>query len=109
MPAKDPCKAFACRIQDCLKENNFQESACQHAIEDMRECCRIWKDKSFVCGGIDTGKKPEDKYPRLFMTVTTTAALMIFFSKPIYDVFFNPEVLDKEKLLREHKSRFSKN
>ncbi|XP_076263744.1 cx9C motif-containing protein 4 [Rhynchophorus ferrugineus] len=59
MPVVDPCKVFACKIQACLKEHKFQESACQYAIEDMRECCRKWKEKSYVCGGIDTAK--EDK------------------------------------------------
>ncbi|ENN79880.1 hypothetical protein D910_04936 [Dendroctonus ponderosae] len=61
MPVKDPCKVFACRIQACLNENNYQESACQHAIESMRECCRQWKDKSFVCEGIDIAQKPSEK------------------------------------------------
>ncbi|KAL1518308.1 hypothetical protein ABEB36_001950 [Hypothenemus hampei] len=56
MPKKDPCKSFACDIQACLKENNFQEPACQHAIEAMRNCCRKWKDRSYVCQGIDTSK-----------------------------------------------------
>ncbi|KAK9885834.1 hypothetical protein WA026_013705 [Henosepilachna vigintioctopunctata] len=54
MPKKDPCKPFACNIQKCLTENNFQESACKQAIEDMRLCCVKWGSASFVCGGIDT-------------------------------------------------------
>lgn len=61
MPVKDPCKQFACRIQTCLKENKFQEPSCQHAIEEMRECCRKWKEKSYVCGGIDTSRKNTEK------------------------------------------------
>ncbi|CAG9816002.1 unnamed protein product [Phaedon cochleariae] len=61
MPVTDPCKAFACKIQACLKENKFQEPACKDVIEEMRECCRKWNDKSFVCGGIDTKGKPQDK------------------------------------------------
>ncbi|CAH0545753.1 unnamed protein product [Brassicogethes aeneus] len=52
MPKKDPCKAFACRIQSCLTANNFQEKKCLHEIEEMKRCCRVWKDKSFVCQGI---------------------------------------------------------
>ncbi|XP_028134820.1 cx9C motif-containing protein 4 [Diabrotica virgifera virgifera] len=59
MSTKDPCKPYACRIQACLKENRFQEKPCQTVIEDMRDCCRKWKDKSFVCGGIDISKKRE--------------------------------------------------
>lgn len=72
MKSKDPCKPFACKIQACLKgisqiiyivinyvtyllpENSYQESACQQAIEDMRNCCRKWGELSFVCGGIKT-------------------------------------------------------
>ncbi|XP_026290316.1 cx9C motif-containing protein 4 [Frankliniella occidentalis] len=49
---KDPCKPLACAIQDCLKGHNFQESACEQVIENLRECCRKWKDKSLVCSGM---------------------------------------------------------
>ncbi|KAK3912708.1 Cx9C motif-containing protein 4 [Frankliniella fusca] len=49
---KDPCKPFACAIQDCLKGHNFQESACEQVIENLRDCCRKWKDKSLVCSGM---------------------------------------------------------
>ncbi|KAJ8974381.1 hypothetical protein NQ317_001533 [Molorchus minor] len=61
MPVKDPCKVFACKIQDCLKENKFQEPSCQRILEQMRDCCRKWKDKSLVCEGIDISDKPDPK------------------------------------------------
>lgn len=50
---KDPCKPFACNIQKCLKENNFQESKCQEFIEYLRECCKKWHSVSISCSGID--------------------------------------------------------
>jgi hypothetical protein len=59
MPKKDPCKVFACRIQKCLEDNKFQESACQHAIEDLRNCCRKWKGQSVVCDGIKIDPPPK--------------------------------------------------
>lgn len=51
MPNKDPCKPFACKIQECLQNNRFQEPQCQKVIESMKECCRKWGDESFVCSG----------------------------------------------------------
>lgn len=48
------------------------------------------------------------KYPRTFVITASTAALLIFFSKPIYDIFINKEVIDIEEIRRTHKSRFSK-
>lgn len=56
MPQKDPCKPFACKIQECLRANNYQESACEEAIESMRQCCVKWGTESFVCNGIKTEK-----------------------------------------------------
>lgn len=49
------------------------------------------------------------RYPRLFVTVTTSAALLTLFSKPIYDIFFSDQVIDLEELRRTHKSKFGKN
>ncbi|XP_044269913.1 cx9C motif-containing protein 4 [Tribolium madens] len=59
MPKKDPCKVFACRIQKCLEDNKFQESACQYAIEDLHNCCRKWKNQSLVCDGIKIAPTPK--------------------------------------------------
>ncbi|XP_024086014.1 cx9C motif-containing protein 4 isoform X2 [Cimex lectularius] len=56
MKPKDPCKAYACKIQKCLHENKFQENKCQEFIEYLRECCVIWKDQSISCSGIDISK-----------------------------------------------------
>ncbi|RZF40382.1 hypothetical protein LSTR_LSTR008812 [Laodelphax striatellus] len=57
MPYKDPCKKFACEIQRCLKENDFQESRCLHCIENLRKCCVTWKPHSISCSGIDIESK----------------------------------------------------
>lgn len=46
------------------------------------------------------------RYPRVFVTVTTTTALCIFFSRPIYDIFFRKDIPDYKELLKHHKSRF---
>ncbi|XP_037813965.1 cx9C motif-containing protein 4 [Lucilia sericata] len=49
---KDPCKANACRIQACLKENNYQEDKCLEVLEQMRQCCLKWHKQSLCCSGI---------------------------------------------------------
>ncbi|KAH8421088.1 hypothetical protein KR222_010855, partial [Zaprionus bogoriensis] len=54
--AKDPCKPQACRIQACLKENNYQEHKCFAVLEDMRQCCIKWHKQSLCCSGIDLEK-----------------------------------------------------
>ncbi|XP_077283217.1 uncharacterized protein LOC143909188 [Arctopsyche grandis] len=48
----DPCKKAACRIQTCLRENNFQESKCADVLEAMRQCCLDWHQVSVCCSGI---------------------------------------------------------
>lgn len=48
------------------------------------------------------------KNPRLFIAVASSCGLLIFFSKPLYDIFLNKQTFDIEKLKREHKPRFSK-
>ncbi|XP_030557675.1 cx9C motif-containing protein 4 [Drosophila novamexicana] len=53
---KDPCKPFACAIQACLKEHNFQEHKCGEALERMRLCCVKWHKQSICCSGIDLEK-----------------------------------------------------
>ncbi|GMM33403.1 Cmc4 protein [Saccharomycopsis crataegensis] len=35
----DPCKPQACAIQDCLKQNNYNESKCTQAIDQLYACC----------------------------------------------------------------------
>ena len=53
-PEKEPCQRFACAIQVCLKNNNFDDTKCQAAIEDMRKCCeKLEKQQiySFICQG----------------------------------------------------------
>ena len=53
-PEKEPCQRFACAIQVCLKNNNFDDNKCQAAIEDMRKCCEKLEKQniySFICQG----------------------------------------------------------
>ncbi|CAG9855997.1 unnamed protein product [Phyllotreta striolata] len=64
MSGKDPCKPFACRIQVCLRENNFQESKCTSVINDMKECCRKWKNLSYVCQGMNLDTETDDQNER---------------------------------------------
>lgn len=63
---------------------------------DINERIRA-KDRSFIY-----------RYPRLFVGTSTTLALLVFFSKPIYDLIFS-EPQDLNELIRTHKSRLSKN
>ncbi|XP_032886351.1 cx9C motif-containing protein 4 isoform X2 [Amblyraja radiata] len=51
MPVKDPCKKQACEIQKCLKAHHYQESKCQHVIQDMYRCCKIHAKASVCCSG----------------------------------------------------------
>ncbi|KAH8373746.1 hypothetical protein KR200_009182 [Drosophila serrata] len=62
---KDRCKPYACRIQDCLSKNNYQEDKCLDVLEDMRQCCLKWHKVSVCCSGIDLEKSylPEEKKP----------------------------------------------
>ncbi|XP_017960189.1 cx9C motif-containing protein 4 isoform X1 [Drosophila navojoa] len=53
---KDPCKPFACAIQACLVENNFQEHKCSEVLERMRLCCLKWHKESLCCSGINLEK-----------------------------------------------------
>lgn len=63
--SKDPCKRFACDIQKCLVENNYQEVRCERVFEAMRKCCIKYKpsSSSLVCEGYDLE-------PRQFAPVT---------------------------------------
>ncbi|XP_037950219.1 cx9C motif-containing protein 4 [Teleopsis dalmanni] len=54
--SKDPCKKYACRIQVCLQENQYQESKCQDLLEDLRLCCVKWHKESVCCSGIDLSR-----------------------------------------------------
>lgn len=46
--------------------------------------------------------------PRAFVITWTSAALLVFFSKPLYDLFFSNEQFDIEELRKQHKPRFAK-
>lgn len=61
--AEKLCKEKACKIQYCLQANNYQESACQAEIAELKACCRklspeVLKHSAF-CGGIE--KKTETR------------------------------------------------
>ncbi|XP_076383597.1 cx9C motif-containing protein 4 [Megalopta genalis] len=59
MTSFDPCKKFACKLQQCLKDNVYQPSRCDEVIEEIRQCCIKHKSHSIVCEGIDTAKPYE--------------------------------------------------
>ncbi|CAK9819311.1 Cx9C motif-containing protein 4 [Anthophora plagiata] len=59
MTEVDPCKKFACKLQQCLKDNVYQPSRCEAVIEEIRQCCIIHSAVSTVCDGIDTSKPYE--------------------------------------------------
>ncbi|XP_076620414.1 cx9C motif-containing protein 4 [Colletes latitarsis] len=59
MTAADPCKKFACKLQQCLKDNVYQPSRCESVIEELRQCCILHKATSTVCEGIDISKPYE--------------------------------------------------
>jgi len=48
---RDPCQKHACHLQDCLQKNNYQESKCEHVINDILKCCSRQRDRSIVCSG----------------------------------------------------------
>ncbi|XP_074102759.1 cx9C motif-containing protein 4 [Cotesia typhae] len=61
MKTADPCKKYACKLQTCLKDNVYQPSRCETVIEELRQCCIKYFDKSLVCEGIDISKPYEHK------------------------------------------------
>ncbi|OBA19947.1 Cx9C motif-containing protein 4, mitochondrial [Metschnikowia bicuspidata var. bicuspidata NRRL YB-4993] len=36
------CKPFACAIQDCLKQNGYNEARCTAAIDELYRCCKLF-------------------------------------------------------------------
>lgn len=64
----------------------------------------------------DVNTRPEFKRPNsfrfrrpgLFVSLVTSSVLVIFFSKPLYDLFLNDQTFDIEQLKREHKPRLNK-
>ncbi|XP_043524121.1 cx9C motif-containing protein 4 isoform X1 [Frieseomelitta varia] len=71
MTTTDPCKKFACKLQQCLKgtqhilinystsDNVYQPSRCEEVLEEIRQCCIKHSTISVVCDGIDTSKPYE--------------------------------------------------
>ncbi|SPO35645.1 related to Cx9C motif-containing protein 4, mitochondrial [Pseudozyma flocculosa] len=35
----NPCYPKACAIQSCLTSNSFNQSKCEHLIDDLYRCC----------------------------------------------------------------------
>ncbi|XP_042336341.1 cx9C motif-containing protein 4 isoform X2 [Sceloporus undulatus] len=62
MAQKDPCQKYACEIQKCLQANNYMESKCEAAIQEMRRCCaRYPKGRSISCSGFELKVKENQK------------------------------------------------
>lgn len=50
-------KCIACAIQDCLTKNDYQESKCIIALENLQKCC-----KALIAKGGKSVCCPEKKY-----------------------------------------------
>jgi hypothetical protein len=48
---RDPCQRYACKLQDCLEKNGYQENKCQHVIKEIYKCCHRHREMSIVCSG----------------------------------------------------------
>ncbi|CAH2061895.1 unnamed protein product, partial [Iphiclides podalirius] len=77
----DPCKKLACEIQKCLSENNYQEAA-----QELDEVIMDSQRRSLPLGK----RSWIYRYPRTFQIVFTTLGIGVFFSKPLYDLFYRP-------------------
>ncbi|XP_063273036.1 cx9C motif-containing protein 4 isoform X2 [Prinia subflava] len=62
MSRKDPCQKQACEIQKCLQANNYLESKCEAALQEMRKCCaRYAKGRSICCSGFEREEREREK------------------------------------------------
>ncbi|XP_036258069.1 cx9C motif-containing protein 4 isoform X1 [Molothrus aeneus] len=62
MSRKDPCQKQACEIQKCLQANNYVESKCEAALQEMRKCCaRYTKGRSVCCSGFEREEMEREK------------------------------------------------
>ncbi|XP_030911975.1 cx9C motif-containing protein 4 [Geospiza fortis] len=62
MSRKDPCQKQACEIQKCLQVNNYVESKCEAALQEMRKCCaRFTKGRSICCSGFEREEEEREK------------------------------------------------
>ncbi|XP_068061419.1 cx9C motif-containing protein 4 isoform X1 [Anomalospiza imberbis] len=62
MSQKDPCQKQACEIQKCLQANNYLESKCEAALQEMRKCCaRYAKGRSVCCSGFEREEREREK------------------------------------------------
>ncbi|KAI7829083.1 DUF1903-domain-containing protein [Kickxella alabastrina] len=48
---KPPCQKEACKLQDCLWRNDFQESRCQETLRALQSCCNtlLQANKTSIC------------------------------------------------------------
>ncbi|XP_042196686.1 cx9C motif-containing protein 4 [Callorhinchus milii] len=61
MSTRDPCQTQACEIQKCLQAYHYQESKCQHVIEEMHKCCKIHAKRSVCCSGFLIKQEEKNK------------------------------------------------
>ncbi|KAH7277684.1 hypothetical protein KP509_38G002100 [Ceratopteris richardii] len=50
--SKEPCYQEACKIQACLKKNNFILERCFAVIEALQTCCKNCNSKSTHCASL---------------------------------------------------------
>ncbi|XP_009097708.1 cx9C motif-containing protein 4 isoform X2 [Serinus canaria] len=61
MSQKDPCQKQACEIQKCLQANNYMESKCEAALQEMRKCCaRFARGRSVCCSGFEREERERE-------------------------------------------------
>ena len=92
-PKPDPCQRYACRIQDCLQKNNYQESKCVKFIRDLEECCKKFAGKSpTVCQGIRFDLPDTNGERRLWLQSRYKPYFQNSFltMTPIIDFFIHP-------------------
>lgn len=54
---QDPCLPVVQSIDACMRDNNFESDKCTKLIEEMRKCCKKWKEESLVCKGAEMVKR----------------------------------------------------
>ncbi|CAN6661651.1 hypothetical protein TRVA0_033S01178 [Trichomonascus vanleenenianus] len=44
--SEQACHREACRIQDCIQQNHYDESKCTRVIDELYACCKRYYDKN---------------------------------------------------------------
>jgi hypothetical protein len=47
----DPCHPLACKLQQCLNRNSFDENKCQDVIREIHVCCKKVGYRTVTCEG----------------------------------------------------------